>query len=244
MEKTMKHMNTLTAMTLAALLAILPGCSDSAPPPELTVVRSTQSEPAKEAPMEEAPSEEVASEEAPAGEASAETPAPAASGTATYIIEPNDVNNLGFTGYKPTGNQQGSWGEYEGTVVVTDGNIESSQIAITFDMPSLITTAPMLTDTLKTESWFNVASFPLATFTSTGVKKTDAGYDVSGKLELRGSSTDITFPATIEIDGDTLKTQADFALLRSDWGMTDTGWGDDLVRDEVRITFEIEAEKQ
>ena len=46
-----------------------------------------------------------------------------------------------------------------------------------------------------------------------------------------------------EIDGDALKTQADFALLRSDWGMTDTGWGNDLVKDEVRITFDIVANK-
>lgn len=267
----MKQMSILIALALVASLALLPGCGESAPPEDIKVVSSNKSEtpeeapaeetPAEEAPAEEAPAEDMTKEEAPAEEEAAEEEAAeeapaeemakeeapkedaaAQSGPVTYVLQPNEVNEIAFVGYKPTGNQQGSWGQYEGTVVITDGNIETAEIEITFDMTSLFTTANMLTDTLKNESWFNVGEHPKATFTSTSVKKSDEGYDVSGDLALRGAKVNITFPATIEIDGDTLKTQADFALLRSDWGMTDTGWGDDLVKDEVRITFNMEAQ--
>tara|TARA_R110001592_G_scaffold29875_2_gene107659 strand:+ start:989 stop:1747 length:759 start_codon:yes stop_codon:yes gene_type:complete len=251
----MKYMSTITALTLVAMLAILPGCSETAPPEELKVVKS-EAAPAKEeaAPVDAAPAvEAVPAEEMPKEEAPAATPAPevtpapeaapAVAGPVTYVIEPNDDSTLSFTGYKITGNQQGSWGDFSGSVVVTDGNIETSQITINFDMTSLFTTASMLTENLQTVNWFNTKEFPGATFTSKSVTKTDEGYDVAGELLVRGVTSNITFPATIEIDGDTLKTTADFALLRSDWGMTDTGWGNDLVKDEVRITFDLVANK-
>lgn len=269
----MKYLSTLTALALIASMAFLSGCGESAPPDDIKVVSSnrnatSEEAPAEEAPAEEAPAEEAPAEEAPAEEAPAEEmpkeeapaeaapaeemateeapkeEAPAQSGPVTYVLQPNDVNEIAFVGYKPTGNQQGSWGQYDGTVVVTDGNIETAQIEITFDMTTLFTTANMLTETLMDKNWFNVEEHAKATFTSTSVKKSDEGYDVSGDLTLRGNKVNITFPATIAIDGDTLKTEADFALLRSDWGMTDTGWGDDLVKDEVRITFSMEAKPQ
>ena len=252
----MKFMSTLTALTLIAMLAILPGCGETAPPEDIKVVKSTSNTPAEEAPAEtpaeEAPAEAMPEEEMPAPAPEA-TPAPApeaapaatpVTGPVTYVIEPNDENTMGFTGYKVTGNQQGSWGDYNGTAVITDGNIETTQIAISFDMTSIFTTASMLTETLHNAEWFNIGEHPEASFTSSSVKKTDAGYDVAGKLLVRGTTSDITFPATIMVEGNTLKAQADFALLRSDWGMTDTGLADDLVKDEVRITFDIVAKKQ
>jgi polyisoprenoid-binding protein YceI len=110
----------------------------------------------------------------------------AASGPVTYAIVPSDDNIIGFTGFKVTGKKQGGWGEFDGTVVVTDGNIETAQINLTFPMASLFTTAPLLTETLMEEAWFNVAQFPDAKFVSTGVTKGDDGYVVKGNLTIRG----------------------------------------------------------
>lgn len=241
----MKYLSTITALTLVAMLAILPGC-DNAPPDEIKVVRSNSDDKPAEAKPSETPAE-AAPAEKPMEEAPAEAPVPeaapaGAAGPVTYILEPNDENTLGFTGYKVTGKKQGGWSEYGGTVVITDGNIESTQIDINFQMGSLFSVAKMLTTTLLNEKWFNTEAFPEATFTSTSVKKGAEGYDVTGDLVIRGASVNITFPASIDVEDGTLSAQADFAVLRSDWGMVDTGMLDDAIKDEVRITFDIVAE--
>lgn len=250
----MNRMSTLTILALAGLIAILPGC-DNKPADDIPAA-TTNTAPAQPA---EAPAAEAAPAEAPAAEAApaeapaeapmeeapaAETaPAAAAGEPATYAVVPNDVNTLAFTGYKITGKKQGGWAEYAGTVELTDGTIESAKINMTFTMNSLFTSAKLLTETLYDEVWFNVDKFPEATFVSTQVEKTGDDYTVTGDLTIRGTTTNISFPAKIQIDGDQLKTQAQFKLLRSSWGMTDTGVADDLIEDEVVIEFDIVADK-
>jgi len=247
----MKTLNIFTAIALVATLAILPGCGESKPGddiPRAETHAATPEAPAEpaEAPAEE-PMEEAAPAEAPAEPAEApaepaEAPAPAGE-AATYIIEPNDVNNLGFTGYKVTGNKQGGWTEYSGTVELTDGTIESAKINMTINMPSLFTVATLLTETLQKDVWFNIAEFPEATFVSTMVEKAEDGYKVTGDLTIRGTTTNISFPAQISVEGDQLMAQAKFAVNRSSWGMTDTGLADDLIKDEVVIQFDVVADK-
>ena len=248
----MRIAQILTAIAIAMTVAILPGCENK---PADTIPRATTNaeapaEPAEvEAPAEpaEAPTETPAA--APAEEAPAETPPPAetpapAGEPLSFKIVPNDENILGFTGYKVTGKQQGGWTEYEGTVQFPDGTIESGIIDLTIQMESLFSGASMLTDTLKTESWFNVAAHPTATFKSTKIEKAGDAYNVSGDLTLRGVTKNITFPAQISIDGGTLTTQAEFALNRHDWGIKDEGFAGDLVEAEVVIQFQIVTEKE
>jgi len=248
----MKTLNFLTALALVAGLAVLPGCGETKAPddiPRATDNTHATTEPAEapEAPVETpaaAPAE--ATPEAPVEtpeEAPAAAPMPAA-GPVTYIVAPNDVNNLGFTGYKVTGSKQGGWNDYNGTVELTDGTIESAKITMNIKMDSIFTVSTMLTETLHKDVWFNIAQFPEATFVSTSVEKADDGYKVTGDLTIRGVTTNISFPAQIAIEGDQLKTQAKFALNRSSWGMTDTGLADDLIQDEVVVQFDVVADKK
>jgi polyisoprenoid-binding protein YceI len=110
-------------------------------------------------------------------------------------------------------------------------------------MESLFSVASLLTDTLKNEVWFNIAKFPEATFTSTGIVKTDKGYDVSGDLNLRGVAYPLTFPAEITLSGDQIEAKAEFKVLRSAWGMTDTGLLDDVISDDVVVNFDVVGKK-
>ena len=67
--------------------------------------------------------------------------------------------------------------------------------------------------------------------------------DVSGNLEMHGITKNITFPAELELDGDTLTTAAEFTIKRFDWDIVYSGKVDDLIHDEVLIAFEVEAVK-
>ncbi len=249
----MKKLSLLLALTLITSIAILPGCDNepgenipSAIPVETTTKPAPEAEPATpegSATVKATPAKTPA-EPATEGSAAVEAAPTAATGPVTYTLAPSDDNMIGFIGYKITGKKQGGWEEYNGTVVVTDGNIETTQINITFTMNSLFSSAKMLTTTLLNDVWFNVEKFPEATFTSTSVKKAEDGkFLVSGDLTMRGVKKAIAFPATIAIDGDTLTTQAEFKVLRSYWEMTDTGLADDLIKDDVVIRFDVTAPK-
>lgn len=257
----MKTFNILTALALVAALAMLPACDnkpgddipravttdDTPDVPAEVPAEEPMEEEAAEAPAEEPaeePMEDSAEQPAEAPEAAEEAGETAAAGEpVSYVLEPNDASILGFTGYKVTGKQQGGWAEYQGTVKLADGTIESGEIDITINMKSLFSGSTMLTETLHNEDWFHTDEHPEANFTSTKIEKTDDGYNVSGKLTLRGATKNIGFPAQISIDGDKLMTQAEFAVDRNDWGISAEGFSGDLVEDEVVIQFDVVADK-
>jgi len=237
----MKTLNLFTALTLVAALALLPGCGDTKAPEDIPRAVTNTDAPAVPAEPAEAPMEAVP-------DAPVETPDPAEAPVAaaeptTYILEANDESLIGFTGYKVTGNQQGGWSEFAGTVELPEGTIESGKINIVIQMASLFSGNSILTETLHDESWFNIAGFPEATFTSSKIEKTDEGYKVTGDLTMRGITKNISFPAQIAIEGDQLKTQAKFALNRSEWGIKSEGFAGDLVQDEVVVEFDVVANK-
>ncbi len=156
----------------------------------------------------------------------------------------NDGNGIDFEGYKVTGSHVGGFGAFEGKVTVPGGDITKAQIEVTIDMTSTYSDAPDLTTVLLGKDFFESETYPTSTFQSTSIALSPAGgnlYDVTGNLTLHGVTKGITFPATIEIDGDTLKTGAEFTIKRFDWDITYKGLADDIIREDVLLYFEIVA---
>jgi polyisoprenoid-binding protein YceI len=186
------------------------------------------------------------------------TPAGATTGK-TYAITPNDDSTIGFIGYKKIGGKrEGYFANFDGTVTLPTGAIEGGQVVVNIDLSQMATTARGLSETLQGPEYFNIAEFPKATFTSTNIAKTDAGYDVTGHFEFHGITKEITFPAIIEMKGDKLHaaTVGDgFVVNRHDWGISATGVKpsgegdttlhsvtDDIILDDVLIKFDVLAE--
>jgi len=111
-------------------------------------------------------------------------------------------------------------------------------------MTSTYSDVPDLTKKLLGADFFEAETYPTATFKSTSIAAPPAGgglYDVTGNLTLHGITKGITFPATITIDGDTLKTKTEFTINRMDWDVKYKGLADDIIRDDVLLYFEIVA---
>jgi len=183
------------------------------------------------------------------------TPAAVASASATpaapaatvegkvYAFAPDA--EVGFIGSKVTGSHEGAFKTVKGRVVVPEDNLEQAVIEIVIDTASITTDDPKLTGHLKGDDFFAVATFPQATFKSTGLSASDGGgYTVSGDLTMHGVTKSISFPAAISTEGDTLKTNAEFSINRKDFGIVYKGKPDDLIRDEVVIKFDINANKE
>jgi polyisoprenoid-binding protein YceI len=123
-------------------------------------------------------------------------------------------------------------------------DLQNARVDLSIDMTSTYSDDPDLTKKLLSADFFEADTYPAATFKSTSIAKSPAGgntYDVTGNLTLHGVTKGITFPAEIVLEGDTLKTTAEFTIKRFDWNISFKGMADDLIREDVLLYFEITA---
>lgn len=124
-----------------------------------------------------------------------------------------------------------------GELSVADGNVNAGEFTI--DMKSLQVDAASVTEAdkkaidlqnhLKNEDFFNVDSYPTATFHITKVSDLDlstvkdavdgANKLVSGNLTLLDSTLNISFPAKIDIQEEKVAVETKFTVNRVDWGI-------------------------
>lgn len=153
------------------------------------------------------------------------------------------VGNAGiqFEGSKVTGTHVGGFSEYDGTVIVPEGDLEQAKIDVTVQMDSVFSDAGGLTEKLKGEEFFHVEKYPTATFKSTSIEETGSEYKVTGNFNLHGVTKSISFPAEINLTDEKLTAYAEFVIKQFDWGIKYRGIGEDLIRDEVLILLDVEG---
>jgi len=152
----------------------------------------------------------------------------------------SDNTKVTFTGHKPDGKHEGGFKMVTGSAAVEGANLATLKIAVEIDLNSTFTDDEKLTAHLKSPDFFGVKANPKSKFVSTTVLKTDAGYTVAGKLTLNGKTKDVSFPAKIELAGDTLKLSAKFKIDRNNW---DISYGKGKVNDEVDLGVTLSAKK-
>ena len=184
------------------------------------------------------------------------TPAPAASGSPRAAADTaptpmdgtvyafDEGSEVDFVGSKVTGSENGGFKKVQGTVTVPKGDLGKSAVDITVDMTSLWADKEKLQEHLASDAFFEVNKFPETTFKSTSISKEGDGYKVTGELTLHGVTKTISFPAKISLQGEALKTSAEFSINRKDFGIVYPGKPDDLIRDDVVIKYDITAGKK
>ena len=202
---------SLRSLALLTAMFFVAGCSD----PADKVHKSAASEPAKTEPT---PAQPAASNE--------------------YVIR--NESTIGFIGSKVTGKHDGGFTNFAGTINVADGKIAGSP-EIKINMKTIWADNPKLTGHLKSADFFDVEKYPVSTFTVTSIEPADGQHKVTGNLDLHGVTKSISFPAKIEITGDALTLDADFAINRKDFNVNFPGKPNDLIRDNVVLKLAIKA---
>lgn len=221
--------NTIHYALAASIIAAfaLAGCADPSDKTPDAVV----AEPKGAAPAEEmsAPAETAAApmEEAPEPE-----------GT-VYTFSPDST--IEFIGSKVTGSHTGGFAQFSGAITLAGEDLTQASIESAIDMASVHSDADNLTKHLMSADFFEVETYPEATFTSTGIAKADGGYSVTGDFMLHGVTKSITFPATLSLAEGKIVASAEFDINRKDFGIEYPGKPDDLIRDNVVIKLSIEA---
>ena len=150
-------------------------------------------------------------------------------------------STVDWVGSKITGSHDGGFRAFDGEIVLVDGNPALSRVSVVIDTTSMWSDSERLTGHLKSADFFEVETYPTATFTSTSIEPSDEGYEVTGNLELHGVTKSITFPAAIDIEEGRIAVRAEFFIQRFDWGIVYPGKPDDLIRDEVVIRLDLAA---
>ena len=156
------------------------------------------------------------------------------------------TGTIGFVGSKVTGQHEGNFTAWSGTVSLKDGKAAGGKLEFTVQTGSVeVDTAnanaftPKLLEHLKSPDFFDVAKFTTSTFKSTAIKAQGVGYEVTGNLTLHGVTKQVAFPATVAIDGKDVKGDAEFSINRKDFGINYAGKADDLIRDGVVLKIHV-----
>jgi polyisoprenoid-binding protein YceI len=148
-------------------------------------------------------------------------------------------------------NVHGRFGGVKGTLVFNDTDITKSTVTVTIDTTTVDTGDPTRDAHLKTAAFFDVATFPTAAFTSSGIVKNGNKLTVNGNLTLHG----VTLPIVLDVEGPSTPVEgmmdkkphsgftATTTLSRTAYGIG-TGFPAVVVGDEVKLTIELEIIKQ
>ncbi len=240
---------------VAAFVLAAAACSNPAadkPKAEVGDAIEETDAPAEAGMAEEAEGSEPAMAEEAEGDAMAQAePAMAEEGSAPggeaemVAFAFTDATEIEWVGSKVTGSHDGGFKEVTGQIVMPQGaDVTDAKINVAIDLTSIWSDNEKLTEHLKSADFFEVESFPKATFTSTSIEESADGYKVRGNLDLHGIKKSISFPAAIEVSEDALTANAEFAMERFDWGIEYKGMADDLIRNEVVVRLNVEATQQ
>jgi polyisoprenoid-binding protein YceI len=143
---------------------------------------------------------------------------------------------------------RGSFDTISGTIDENDGTISGADVAI--DVASLSTGSSQRDDHLRSADFFDVATYPTASFRLLNTERTGETLKAHGELTLRGVTKPVAL--TGEIGGPAkdpwgnTKVSATLAtkISRKEWGLT---WnaaleaGGVLVSDDVKLELEVQA---
>jgi polyisoprenoid-binding protein YceI len=159
---------------------------------------------------------------------------------------------LGWTGTKATGSHSGTINMTKGTVKVDQNAIVGGGFEL--DVNTIVDTdmegsgKSGLEQHLKAADFFDVAKFPTAVFNITSVNPINATqksllvgatHNISGNLQMKGITKNISFPAVINVEDKKVSANAVFNIDRTQWGIT---YGaDGKVAKEINLALKLEA---
>jgi polyisoprenoid-binding protein YceI len=166
-----------------------------------------------------------------------------------------------FTGHGVGKNHPGYFKLNYGAVAVANDSLSGGNFVINIKSMRMEQKGADMTTKLRPHllsgDFFDAEKFGTATFEITnaipyepkdGEKSLVEGANllISGNLTLKDVTKNITFPARIDLDGNTLKGKANFDIDRRQWQMNygaDKTLGDKFISETVNIELYVEATK-
>lgn len=167
----------------------------------------------------------------------------------TWTIDPNH-SEIDFTvRHMTVSNVHGRFGIKEGKIVFNEADATKSTVNVTIDVASVDTGVAGRDGDLKSDHFFDAATFPTATFVSTNVAKDGNDLSVIGNLTLHG----VTKPVVLKVEGPSAPVpgmdkkphsgySASTTIKRTDYGVGKMPAA--VVSDDIKLQIELEVVKQ
>jgi polyisoprenoid-binding protein YceI len=145
-----------------------------------------------------------------------------------------EIKNLGF-------NTKGSFKGLDGRIVFDPNDLTKASFDVTIDATSVNTDNEMRDNHLKKESYFDVEKYPKIRFVSTGCSGPDKNghYTLSGRLTIKSTTRDISFPFIATPMGDDYIFKGGFQLNRKDYGVG----GSSTISNNMTVNLTVRAKK-
>jgi polyisoprenoid-binding protein YceI len=96
---------------------------------------------------------------------------------------------------------------------------------------------------VRKKSWFDAATYPRASFTSTAIKVVGPGrFDATGTLAMKGKVQTVTVPVSVKKGADGTAFDGSFTISRKAWGIGEPAW-DDVLEDAVVVRFHFVSQE-
>ncbi len=140
----------------------------------------------------------------------------------------------------------GSFEGFEADITFDPEALDQASLVARIDLTSVAMNLPKAAEQLQGSDWFDTASHPTATFTSTSFEaKGDDDYDVLGELELKGATQSVVLPMSIVIEGDRARAAGEVTIDRLEYDIGEGQWATgDTIGSDVALILEIEATRQ
>jgi polyisoprenoid-binding protein YceI len=170
--------------------------------------------------------------------------------TSTWTSDPNHSEVDFSITHMAISNVHGRFGNVAAKIAYNEADITKSSVTATIDAATVDTGVDPRNTHLKSPDFFDVATFPTITFTSTSVAKDGNNLAINGNLTLHG----VTKPVVLRAEGPAgpvsgmdHKQHAGFSatttISRSAFGIG-SKFPAAMVGDEVKLTIELDVVKQ
>lgn len=172
------------------------------------------------------------------------------------------ASRIRFTGHGVGKNHPGIFHLSSGNVALADNVVTGGDVVINIKSMELEQKGGMFDEKLHPHlmsgDFFDADKFGTAKFEITKVEPytpnssdtsvvEGANFRISGNFTLKDVTKNITFPARIDLDGNTLKAKGNFDIDRRQWNMNygnDKTLGDKFISEKVNIELDLQATKQ
>ncbi|HVK98111.1 MAG TPA: YceI family protein [Flavisolibacter sp.] len=185
-----------------------------------------------------------------------------ADGTGQAFAVDTIESRIRFTGHGVGKNHPGIFKLTSGTVNVSGNQITGGEFIISIKSLELEEKGGVFDEKLKPHlmsgDFFDADKFGTARFEITKVAPYEpntgdtsivegANFTVSGNFTLKDVTKNISFPAKIDMDGNTIKAKGNFDIDRRQWRLNygnDKTLGDKFISETVNIEIDLQARKQ
>jgi len=121
----------------------------------------------------------------------------------------------------------------------------NAKAAMDIELSSVDAGSAEADDEVVGKSWFNVKSFPKASFVATQIKAAGANqFDVAGKLTIKGQTRDVAFVMRLVPQGANAVLSGGFVIKRGDFAIGEGPWAKfDIVANDIQVNFSLTAQQ-